>query len=181
MTAFSSSFQKTNQDKYSSDAFLSSFPQISMTPPGLDAILSAESDSHFVTDLFTCVIVSLLLCDAICIAWCSPNFQAVSVRDTTANTGEFPVHWTPHSRLLSSPWCLMSDDRWSVTASLRGLKHRDLCGWLRDVGPLMSTTAVCVFVSLDLLVQHISSMQLAWCYTKRERLYLILAWIRCFR
>lgn len=92
MTAFSSSFQKTNQDKYSSDAFLSSFPQISMTPPALDAILSAESDSHFVTDLFTCVIVSLLLCDVICVALCSPNFQAVSVRDTTANTGESPVH-----------------------------------------------------------------------------------------
>lgn len=90
MTGLSSCFQKTNQDKYSSDAFLSSLPQISLTPPALDAILSAESDSHFVTDLFTCVIVSLLLCDVICVALCSPNFQAVSVSETTADRCHLP-------------------------------------------------------------------------------------------
>lgn len=112
-------------------------------------ILSAESDSHFVADLFTCVIVSLPLCDVICIALFSPNFQAVSVSDTTPNTSESPVPWTPRSRPLSSPRCLMSDDRWSVAASMCGHKHRNFCGWLRDIGPLMSTTAVCVrFASL---------------------------------
>lgn len=164
-----------NQYKYSSDAFLSSFPQISMTPPALDAILSAESDSHFVTDLFTCVIVSLSLCDVICIALFSPNFQAVTVSDTTANTSKSPVPWTPRSRPLSSPWCLMSDDRWSVMASMCGLKHSNFCGWLRDVGPLMSSTAVCVlFASLTCAahLKHTVSLMLhqAWMLLLNSRL-----------
>lgn len=132
-------------------------------------------DSHFVTDLFTCVIVSLPLCDVICIALFSSNFQAVSVSDTTANTSESSVPWTPHSRPLSFPWCLMSDDRWSVMASMCGLKHSNFCGWLRDVGPLMSTTAVCVrFASITAAehLKHTVSLMLhqAWMLLLNSRL-----------